>query len=261
MVGIGLAREAGEGGARVRERIHPDPEPRHPVAAGDADEAEQKNDDHLDRREAADHRPRRVGGLGQRPEVDRDDGADEKPQNKEKAALRGEIGLARLVNQLGDLPHRPMHGEIAQLGVLRETEEQAERTDHEPPQQQGPPADPTQEHGLIQIRQHERRFTSGGVLRGGSGVLEESEEREQRRRTRHAQRSPGWCRSCEGGSGSLLLRVFVILDAEMRDLLLAHQPAQRVLQLRLLDEEIVLGVEALGKLRALEIERQPLLDA
>src|SRR2546430_8936915 len=37
--------------------------------------------------------------------------------------------------------------------------------------------------------------------------------------------------------------------------------SQGVLQLGLLDEQIVLGVEAGGRLRALEVERQPLLNA
>src|SRR3989475_5640534 len=63
------------------------------------------------------------------------------------------------------------------------------------------------------------------------------------------------------GTGVLLLRVFVVLDAEVRDLLLTHQPAQRVLELRLLDEEVVLGVQAGGELRALEVEREPFLNA
>src|SRR6266446_6646318 len=63
------------------------------------------------------------------------------------------------------------------------------------------------------------------------------------------------------GTGVLLLRVLVVLDAEVRDLLLAHQPAQRVLQLRLLNEEVVLGVQAGGELRTLEVEREPFLNA
>ena len=40
-----------------------------------------------------------------------------------------------------------------------------------------------------------------------------------------------------------LLVVLVVLEAEVGDLLLAHHPAQRVLELRLLDEEVVLRVE------------------
>src|SRR5712664_383158 len=63
------------------------------------------------------------------------------------------------------------------------------------------------------------------------------------------------------GAGVLLLRVLVVLDAEVRDLLLAHHPAQRVLELRVLNEEVVLGIQAGGELRALEVEREPFLDA
>src|SRR2546426_6567314 len=49
------------------------------------------------------------------------------------------------------------------------------------------------------FRSHQRRFSAGGML-CWSSVLEESEEREQRRQTRHAQLSPGCCWS--GGNGS-----------------------------------------------------------
>src|SRR6266850_1613451 len=50
----------------------------------------------------------------------------------------------------------------------------------------------------------------------------------------------------------------------MRDDLLGvagREAAERVLQLRLLNEEVVLGVQAGGELRALEVEREPLLNA
>src|SRR5213592_3615943 len=64
-----------------------------------------------------------------------------------------------------------------------------------------------------------------------------------------------------GTREALFLRVFVVFDAEMRDLLLPQQPAQRVLELRLLNEEVVLGVETLRKLWALKVEGQPFLNA
>ena len=47
----------------------------------------------------------------------------------------------------------------------------------------------------------------------------------------------------------------------MRDQLLAAEVAQRVLELHRLDEQVVLGIQAVGRLRALEVERQPLLHA
>jgi hypothetical protein len=46
----------------------------------------------------------------------------------------------------------------------------------------------------------------------------------------------------------------VIFRSQVRDLLLALQPAERVLQLRLLDEQIVLRVDQRRMLRALEVE-------
>ncbi len=42
---VGLAAERGEGGARVGERVDADAEPRDAVRAGDADEAEEQDDD------------------------------------------------------------------------------------------------------------------------------------------------------------------------------------------------------------------------
>ena len=61
-----------------------------------------------------------------------------------------------------------------------------------------------------------------------------------------------------GPAGSVVL---VVLPAEVGDLLLAHHPAQGVLQLGELDEEVVLGVEARRNHRRLVVEAQPLLDA
>src|SRR5262249_26872942 len=53
----------------------------------------------------------------------------------------------------------------------------------------------------------------------------------------------------------------VVLTAQVRDQLLALQVPQRVLQLHQLDEQIVLRVQTGRVNRALEVERQPLLDA
>ena len=53
----------------------------------------------------------------------------------------------------------------------------------------------------------------------------------------------------------------VVLQPEVRDQVLAHDVAQRVLQLHRLDEQIVLRIEPLGRLRRLEVEAQPLLNA
>src|SRR5437879_724380 len=54
----------------------------------------------------------------------------------------------------------------------------------------------------------------------------------------------------------------VVLGTEVRDELVALGVAERVLQLHQLDEQVVLGVQALGRShRRLPVEAQPLLDA
>ena len=88
-----LAAQAGERGARVGEGVDADAEPRHAVAAGDADQAEEQDDRDL-----------RIGvELLQHAEVEHHDHADEDLEDQDELALRDQIGLARLVNQLGDL--------------------------------------------------------------------------------------------------------------------------------------------------------------
>src|SRR3954471_6295143 len=64
------------------------------------------------------------------------------------------------------------------------------------------------------------------------------------------------CRRAGGGYISV-----VILQAEVRDQILAAHVTQRVLQLHQLDEQVVLRVEARRVHRALVIEGEPLLDA
>src|SRR6266566_6356236 len=182
MVRVWFSGQARERGAGVRERVHPDAEPGYPVAAGDSDEAEQQNDEHLARRKAAHHGAGRVRRLRQRAEVQRHDRADKEPQNQQEPTLGEQIGLAGLVDQLGDLAHGAMHGEVAQLRVLRETKEQPQGADDQAPQQQCAAADPAEERGLVQVRQYERGFTACCML---GGILQQSEN--------HAQRSPGCC--------------------------------------------------------------------
>ena len=63
------------------------------------------------------------------------------------------------------------------------------------------------------------------------------------------------------------LRIFrykllaVILKPKMRDQILAHDVPQRVLQLHRLDEQIVLRINTRRRIRILEVEAQPLLNA
>lgn len=69
----------------------------------------------------------------------------------------------------------------------------------------------------------------------------------------------------ESGSQSTVVEyesdLFVVVASEMGDDILTHHPTQRVLQLRQLNEEIVLGIEARSNLRTLVVEAQPFLDA
>src|ERR1700722_17913817 len=53
----------------------------------------------------------------------------------------------------------------------------------------------------------------------------------------------------------------VVLQAEVRDQVRAHDVAQRVFELHRLDKEIVLRVQAFRRLRRLEVEAQPLLNS
>src|SRR5256885_16930976 len=53
----------------------------------------------------------------------------------------------------------------------------------------------------------------------------------------------------------------VVLQPQVRDLVLTHQVPQRVLQLRLLNEEIVFRLQTGRGHWTLIVERQPLLDA
>src|SRR5204863_2300224 len=98
------AAQAGEGRTRVRERVDADAVPRHAVAAGDADHAEQKNDNYFDRFQ-----------LLEIPEVENDDNTYKHLQNKEKLALREQIGFAGLPDQLRHFQHGGMYGQIAKL--------------------------------------------------------------------------------------------------------------------------------------------------
>ena len=97
--------EAGERGARVGEGVDADAEPRHAVAAGDADQAEDQDDRDL----------HRVDMCEQHAEVQQDDRPDEDLEDQDELALRDQIRLAGLVDQLGDLAHRAMHRQRLEL--------------------------------------------------------------------------------------------------------------------------------------------------
>ena len=53
----------------------------------------------------------------------------------------------------------------------------------------------------------------------------------------------------------------VVVEAEVGDETFAHDVAESVFELHVLDEQVVLGVDAWGRVRVLEVETQPLLNA
>ena len=65
----------------------------------------------------------------QETEVENDDRADEGFENQEKLALRDQVGLAGLVDQLGDFEHGAVDRHVLELPVHDQSEEQTER-DH-----------------------------------------------------------------------------------------------------------------------------------
>ncbi len=134
VAGIRLAAQRGERRARVRERVDADAEPGDAVAAGDADQAEDENDDDLVDREVLQH-----------AEVQRDDRADEDLENEDELALRDQIRLAGLVDQLGDLAHRLVHGHVLELRVDHDAEDQAERADDQAAHEQRVPVHAAEE--------------------------------------------------------------------------------------------------------------------
>ena len=99
-----MPAQAGKRGAGVGERIHANAEPGHAVASGDAHQAEQQDDDDLDRREVL-----------QRAEVENHDDADEHLEEQDELALGDQVRLAGLVNQFRDLQHRAVHGQVLEL--------------------------------------------------------------------------------------------------------------------------------------------------
>ena len=149
IAGIGLSGERGERGARVGEGIHAHAEGRHGEAAGDADHAEQQNDDHL------------VGVKSlQEAEVENNDHGNEGFQQHEELALRAEVGFTGFVDQLGNFPHGRMHRHVAQAEEDDEAEDQAESADHQAAQQQIMTVDAAQKRGRSEVGQVQVGFTA-----------------------------------------------------------------------------------------------------
>ncbi len=148
---IRLAAESGERRARVGEGVHANAEPRHAVAAQDAENAKRQNDG---QRHA--HRVDRP----QPSEVGQDHHRDERPQDHEELALGNHVGLAGLIDQLGNLAHGAVYRQVLELHVNGESEEQSEAAEDNS-DQQNVVAIHAEEADGGQIGDLKGRFTSG----------------------------------------------------------------------------------------------------
>ena len=113
--GIGLAAKAGKCRAGIGERVDANAEPRHAVTAGDPYQTEEEDNPHSEGRISQQHL-----------EIDQDDGSNENPEQQQEFSLRNEIGLAGLPNQLGDICHRAVNGQVLQACINDQSKEQAE---------------------------------------------------------------------------------------------------------------------------------------
>ncbi len=117
------------------------------------------------------------------PKYSADDHGNERPQDQDEAALGDEIGLARLVNQLGHFEHRRVHRQILELHVRGQAEEQAERAHQQPPHQQLAAVD-APEFRARHVGQHQVHLAAR-TLGGGPGS-----RLDRLRRSHHAARRP-----------------------------------------------------------------------
>ena len=83
-------------------------------------------------------------------------------RTQDELALRDQVRLAGLVDQLGDLEHRLVHGQVLQLPVDHQAEEQAEHADDEAAHEQRA-AVHAQELDRGEIGEDEARLAAGGL--------------------------------------------------------------------------------------------------
>ena len=95
----------------------------------------------------------------QHAEVEHHDHADEHLEDQDELALRDQVGLARLVDQLGDLAHRRVHRQVLQLNEDHQAEREAEHADDEAAQQQRAAVDALELDGA-EIGQHQVGFAA-----------------------------------------------------------------------------------------------------
>ncbi len=181
----GLAAQAREGRAGVGERVDPDPEPGDARAPGDAEQAEQQDHDDLERL----HVP-------ERPEVDRHDAADEQPEERQELGLLEQVGLAGLVDELGDLEHGLVDRKVPDRHVHVEAEHAAEQADDEPEAEEGGAGLPADELDGAEIGDDEVGLGGEG---GGRKCHRGQECRDTLGDTSHG--FLGWGAGTRGGPG------------------------------------------------------------
>src|SRR5439155_26610717 len=118
--------------------------------------AEEKNDPDLLGREMLEH-----------AEVEGHDALDEDPENQQELALLHEVGLAGIVDQLGDLEHGLVHGQDLELPEDHHPERETEDAHEQPPLEQRAAVRAAEAY-LGEIRDLEIGLASALVL-GGAG--------------------------------------------------------------------------------------------
>ncbi len=169
---VRLAAQAGEGGARIGEGVDANAEPRDAIAAGDTDEAKGENDGQRDGDGLS-------GDWREDAEVEDDNDGDEEPENDEEFALGDEVSLAGFVDQLRDVAHGAMHGQILEAPVDHQAEDQAEDAKENAEEQQCVAVDAEELH-LAQIGKLQRCFAAcflGALSEGGCGGEQGSDHR------------------------------------------------------------------------------------
>ena len=124
------------------------------------------------------------GTGASQPKYRDDDAGDEDPENDQELALRQQVGLAGLVDQLGDLAHGRVDGEIAKPGIHHEAEDEAERGDAHTEHQERAPSNPEERH-CGEVGQHQACFAAvmDGLLflrHGRRGQIREHEKAEEK---------------------------------------------------------------------------------
>ena len=106
---------------------------------------------------------RLIRNRRQHAEVQHDHDGDEDPQEQQELALREEVGLAGLVNQLGDFAHGAVHRQVLQAAVNGQSEDQSENAKQNSDRQQLVPVD-AKKGDLREVGKFQARLAAGGFL-------------------------------------------------------------------------------------------------